>query len=146
MKYEAYETRQVKGDFDAMEFYSHGKNGVILKRAIFTNMGAKDIYSLGFGSVDENDEINDMSITDNGDRDRILVTIYDIILRYTQKYPERWIYFEGSTQSRTRLYRMAIGLNLEALSEKFLIYAYYDECCMPFTKNLTASAFLIKRK
>ena len=127
-----------------MEFYSHGKNGVILKRAIFTCIGPKDVYSLGFGSV-ENDEINDMSITDNGDRDRILVTIYDIILRYTQKYPERWIYFEGSTQSRTRLYRMAIGLNLEALSEKFLIYGYFDECFMPFTKNMTASAFLIKR-
>ena len=146
VKYEVYETRQVKGNDNVTEFYSYGRNGAIRKRVIFRQTEIEDVFTLGFGSVDDNGEINDMSITNNGDTDKILATIHDIITNYTNKYPERLIYFEGSTPSRTRLYRKAIGLNAEQLSEEFLILGYYNDRFVLFVKNMNASAFLIKRK
>ncbi len=41
---------------------------------------------------------------------------------YTMAYPERWVYFEGSTAARTRLYRMAISLNFDELSSHLDIF------------------------
>jgi hypothetical protein len=65
---------------------------------------------------------------------------------YTKKYPDRWVIFEGSTFERTRLYRMAIGLHIDELSEKFELYGFVDGNLVPFVKNLKVSAFLIKLK
>lgn len=146
MKYEVYETQQVKNDLEITEFYSRGTKGIILKRVSFSETEVPNLYNLAFGSVDENDNVNDMDITDNGDRDTILATVYSVVVDYTKLYPERWVHFKGSTSSRTRLYRMAIGLNFEELSGKFLIYGCYNEIYMPFIKNINASAFLIRRK
>lgn len=56
------------------------------------------------------------------------------------------IYIIGSTKERTRLYRMAIGVNLEELSQIFDIYAFTNEEWALFTKNMEIEAFLIKRK
>lgn len=86
--------------------------------------------------------------TDNGDRNKILATVVNAIDEYTKRYPMRWIYFRGSTKGRTRLYRMAVGLNLKELSAKFEIYAEADENeeFIPFQKNMNLEAFLIKRK
>jgi hypothetical protein len=67
---------------------------------------------------------------------------------YTDRYPERGIYFHGSTKERTRLYRMAVGLNLGELSMKFDVLAKvpYKEEYVPFHKNMEIFGFLIKRK
>ena len=81
------------------------------------------IMFLAFGDVDGNDDIDDHRVSDNGDRNKILATVVYVIDLYTIKYPGRWIFFKGSTKERTRLYRMAISINLEELSEKFEIYA-----------------------
>jgi hypothetical protein len=75
-----------------------------------------------------------------------LATVVDVVQDYTTKYPERWIAFKGSTKERTRLYRMAIGLNLMELTTKFDIYGYGQDGIMPFYKNMEINAFLIKRK
>lgn len=146
VKYNLYERWEFKDSFNVAEFYSHGRNGVVLKRVIFSKTRASEFYMLGFGSVDENNEINDLTVTNNGDTEKILATIYDIVINYTDRYPDRMIYFEGSTPARTRLYRRAIGLNLGDLSTEFFIYGYYNDEFVPFEKNMVISGFLIKRK
>ena len=77
-----------------------------------------------------------------------MATLADVIDQYTHKYPERLIYFRGSTKERTRLYRMAVGLNLEELSEKFEIYVEVNNAMefVSFCKNMEINAFLIKEK
>jgi hypothetical protein len=96
----------------------------------------------------ENGEIDDYSITDNGDRNKILATIFDVVNTYTVRFPGRLIYFKGSTRERTRLYRIAIGLNFEELSQVFDIFVEIEEGdrFIPFRKNLEVEAFLVKRK
>lgn len=106
------------------------------------------VYNLAFGDVVENGEIDDYSITDNGDRNKILATVFDVVNTYTLRYPERFIYFRGSTSERTRLYRIAIGLNLEELSRVFDIFVEIggNDRFILFRKNLELEAFLVKRK
>jgi hypothetical protein len=146
MKYETYSDIEVTDDFNVFDFVSIGKKGNLLKRVALTKTDLNEVYNLVFGDVDEDDEINDFSVSDNGDRDKLLATVAYIVDAYTKRYPDRWILFQGSTPERTRLYRMAVGLHLEELSAKFEIYAYADEQLVPFVKNLKINAFLIKRK
>ena len=146
MKYDVYDDIKVADDFNVFDFISIGKNGAILKRIAFTKTEWDNVYNLVFGDVDKNDEINDRSVSDNGDRNKILATVVKTVGDYTQKYPDRWIFFSGSTNERTRLYRMAVGIHFEELSAKFDIYAYVNEKMIPFVKNLKINAFLVKRK
>jgi hypothetical protein len=141
MKFDVYAGIKVTDDFSVFDFVSIGRNGAIQKRIAFTETEWDNIYNLAFGDVDNDGEINDFSISNNGDRNKILATVAFILDAYTTKHPDRWIIFRGSTADRTRLYRMAVGLNLEELSTRFEIYAFVDEKVIPFAKNLEINAF-----
>jgi hypothetical protein len=58
------------------------------------------------------------------------------------------VFFSGSTENRTRLYRIAISLHLEELSEMFeiLVDLNGDWRFVRFQKELNIKAFLVKRK
>jgi hypothetical protein len=146
MKYDVYLDFEYTDDFSLFDFFSHGKNGPLLKRIAFTRTEHENVFNLAFGDVDKNDKIDDCKISDNGDRNKILATVVYVVGLYTNKYPERWILFRGSTKGRTRLYRMAIGINLEELSERFEIYGLTKEGPVFFYKNMDLNAFVIKRK
>lgn len=146
MKYEVYAEIEVTDEFNVFDFVSIGKNGNILKRVAFARTEWEAIYNLAFGDVDENNEIDDYAVTDNGDRNKVLATVAAIVEAYTKRFPDRWIIFRGSTEERTRLYRMAIGVHLDELSAVYEIWAYKDERIIPFSKNLIINAFLIRRK
>jgi hypothetical protein len=122
MKHEVYAGIKVTDDFSVFEFTSTGEKGAIRKRIVFTETEMDKVFNLAFGDVDNDDEINDYSISNNGDRNKILATVAKIVEDYTNKYPDRWIFFKGSTNERTRLYRMAVGLHFEELSAKFEIF------------------------
>jgi hypothetical protein len=146
MQYENYPAFHVADDLSVFDFFSIGKRGKILKRVAFMRTERARVYNLAFGDIDEDGEIDDFRISNNGDRNKVLATVVKAVDEYTKKYPRRWIVFKGSTNERTRLYRMAIGLNLEQLELHFEIYGQIDEEFLPFRKNMPVSAFLIKRK
>lgn len=146
MKYEIYTDIKITDDFTIFDFLGIGKNGFILKRIEFTFTEVPDVVNLAFGDMDESGEINDYSISDNGDRNKILATVAFAADLYLSKYPDRWVYFKGSTQERTRLYRMAIGLNLDELAAKFDIYAEQSDGFLPFERNIEVKALLIRKK
>jgi hypothetical protein len=146
MKHEAYDGIRVSDDFAQFDFISQGKKGAIRKRIAFTAIGSDNVYNLTLGDVDENGELDDSVVSNNGDRNTILATVVKVIEYYTNRFPDRWVFLTGNTEGRTRLYRMAIGLNIEELSATFEIYASEEGEVIPFTKNLKTNAFLIKRK
>jgi hypothetical protein len=148
MKYENYDPVHIADDLSSFDFVSTGKNGNIPKRIIFMPTELPEVYNLAFGSISDNGEIDDYSISNNGDRNKILATIAAAVDLYTQRHPYRMIYFRGSTKERTRLYRMAVSINLEELSSSFEIYAEVEsqDDFVPFYKNMEINAFLIKRK
>ncbi|GGB19723.1 hypothetical protein GCM10011511_49320 [Puia dinghuensis] len=106
------------------------------------------IYNLAFGNVENNGGLDDELITNNGDRDIILATVAQAVDKYTQRYPRRWIFFKGNTPAKTRLYRMAIGINLRELLQKFEILAVVDgnDEFLPFQRSMIVDAFMIKRR
>lgn len=148
MNYEIYTDLNIADDLRVFEFMSVGRNGTIPKRVAFMPTDLPGVYNLAFGDIKQDGQLDDQSITDNGDRNKISATIAKVIDIYTERYPDRWIYFSGSTNDRTRLYRMAVSLNLDELLTRFDIYAEIEGLreFVPFQKNMPVSAFLVKRK
>jgi len=147
MKYEVY-TFTVDASRQMFEFDSIGSLGCIRKKIAFGPTERPLVFNLAFGDVTENNEIDDFSVSNNGDRNKILATVVSVIDRYTVFYPDRWIYIKGSTIERTRLYRMVISIHLEELTEKFEIYGESESNndFSQFYKDMKVIAFLIKRK
>jgi len=146
MQHEVYKDLYIKEGYSVFEFLSVGRRGVIAKRIIFAPTDYPYIYNMTFGDIDINNEINDLSISDNGDRNKILATLAYAIEEYLEKYPDRIIFFTGSTYGRTRLYRMAISINIKYLSSKFVIYCQTENGILNFEENTQVTGFLISKK
>ncbi len=146
MKYEVYRDINTTKDYSEFDFISVGKNGTIHKRIVFEPMQMKGIYSVALLDVDKNGSIRDDTIGNNGDRDKILASVAYTVEIYLGKYPERWVYFRGNTSGKTRLYRMAVGLNIDELVLKFDIYAEQVDGIVPFQKNVPLLGILGRKK
>ena len=146
MKYEAYSEVNFSKDLSVAIFISKGKNVQIPKIIAFTTTELNNVYNLELCNIDEDGELDDSKKSNNGDRNKILATVYCAIDTYTQKYPERTIVFSGNTEGKNRLYRMAIGLNFEELSTRFEIFVLVGEELLVFSRNVDVNAFVIKRK
>jgi len=148
MRHEPYTNLKASEDFQVFEFESVGLHGAIRKRIIFLPTKKSGVYSLVFGDIGENSAFDIYATSDNGDHNKVLATVAKAVEIYTSRYPKRWIHFSGSTRERTRLYRMAISINLGELSEKFEIYAEVSgrNEFQAFKKSMPVEAFLIRRK
>lgn len=146
MQYDVYKNLYIKEGYSVFVFFSIGRKGMVPKRIVFAPTEYDNVYNLVFGDIDMDGEINDYSISDNGDRNKVLATVTHAIDIYLNSYPERLIFFTGSTKGRTRLYRMAISLNFEYLSSKFEVHCQTDTGIFPFEKNMEVIGFLIRRK
>lgn len=152
LKYDLY----INTDTTIFEFKSIGPNGEITKVIVFNATQSSEIYNLAFGDLVYNEvqkryTLDDSIITDNRDRNIILATVARSVYIFTEKYPEKIVFFKGSTLARTRLYRRAISINLEELSETFTIFgAIQNELgnviSIPFKANGNFFGFIIKRK
>lgn len=137
-------------------FESYGTNGEISKGIAFTETKNKTLYNLAFGDlvfdpIQNIYIIDDLVVSDNGDRNEVLATVAKSAYTFSEIYPERNIFIKGSTKARTRLYRRAISLNLEELSETFHIFGAMEDkngdvFDVPFDPNGDFYGFIIKRK
>lgn len=157
MDYLQYELK-ASSDSTIFEFISSGKKGQICKVIKFTITKNANIVNLGFGDkININNtsgsfDIDDINTTDNGDRNIVLATVVNATYIYTEIYPDKFIFFSGSCEIRTRLYRMAISSNYNQLIKTFLIFGilqnpdtgkYYN---ITFNSSTKFIGFLIKRK
>lgn len=130
------------------EFESLGPNGIITKVVRFSPQNANGItyFNLGFGDIDENGNVNDLSKSNNNDRDKILATIASIVLEFTAHFPDVMVYAQGSTASRTRLYQMGIAANWDEIRTVMDVYGNIDGRWQRFEKQVNYQAFLVIRK
>jgi hypothetical protein len=150
MLLERYEY-EADSHFQVYDFFSEGPNGRIKKIVLYTFIRTIDeinYYNLGFGDFDEEErKINDLSVSNNDDRDKVLATVAMTTLEFTEHFPKARIVVEGSTQGRTRLYQMRIAKYYKDISELFDIQGLREGTGW---ENFTASenyvAFLISRK
>lgn len=144
-------------DSMTFEFISNGTKGKIDKMIRYECIDEdKKIYNLCFGNkivINEQTgelKIDDLAISNNGDLEKILATVAASAYVFAQSYPDRLIFFRGSTKSRTRLYRRAIFTAYDEISEKFDIFgAIIDGTIVknvPFEPNGDFLGFFIKPK
>jgi hypothetical protein len=147
MRFQTYEGTGVD-DLSSFDFTSVGPNGAVKKRIIISPTGKETLFYLSLVDIGEDGEpIDDSSVTNNGDRDKILATVVKAVRLYTELYPHRWVYLSGSTLARTRLYRMIITIHLEELSEIFDIYGVFEDGQPEsFRLNTSYEGFLVGKK
>ncbi|MDD2345765.1 MAG: hypothetical protein PHY85_06435 [Bacteroidales bacterium] len=131
------------------EFISEGPKGLIKKMVQYTYTGTENVYNLAFGDYNEETKtIDDFSITNNGDSIKVLATVASTVYAFTEKHPNAWIFATGSSNVRTRLYRMGITNNLEEIKADFDIYGLTvdDNIWEEFIIGEDYEAFLITKK
>lgn len=142
---------EVSPDHFEYQFYSHGPKGRIKKIVRFDPFETGDgqqLINLAFGDWNEQTQaIDDETISNNGDTDKILATVAFIVLEFTNRFPETVIYAEGSTVARTRKYQMGINKYFEDISDLFHVFGVTENSSIqPFTKSVNYAGFLVSRK
>ncbi|NQY01209.1 MAG: hypothetical protein HRT70_08815 [Flavobacteriaceae bacterium] len=148
MNYPKYQYKSER-KFLHFEFISEGAKGLIPKIVEYTETEQTNIYNLGFGDYDKKTKsINDLSITNNGDSLKVLATVASTVYAFTEKYPKAWIFATGSTNARTRLYRMGITNNLAEIQKDFKVFGLTIENNVweEFIAGEDYNAFLITKK
>jgi hypothetical protein len=134
--------------FTIYEFVSEGPKGSIKKMVEYTETATENVYNLGFGDYDESTKsINDISVTNNGDSLKVLATVASTVYAFIEKHPDAYILATGSTNVRTRLYRMGITNNLAEITEDFVVYGFTEKGIWEeFEIGEDYEAFLITKK
>lgn len=146
MKYPKYQY-SAEPNLHHYEFVSEGPRGKIKKVIEFSETNVENVYNLAFGDLDEKTgQVDDKSVTNNGDSLKVLSTVASSVYTFTSKYPDSWVFATGSTTVRTRLYRMGLTNNLAEISEDFQVFGLRDDNWEEFIIGEDYEAFLVKRK
>ena len=136
---------RVRESFLIFEFESEGPKGVIKKIARFTQMG-KNLYNFGFGDLDDDaGTISDKVVSNNGDGNKILVTVAVIICDFANEYRDATIFIKGSTPARTRWYQMNINAFRKEIGLIMNVLGYRNNKWEPFQKGFNYEAFMGNR-
>lgn len=141
-----YESNASAGS-TTFEFVSVGPKGSVTKIVRYTEINLKNFYNLGCGDKDElTGHVSDTQVTNNGDSQKVLATVAATLYVFTNAYPSATVIATGSTEARTRLYRMGIANNLEAVERDFIVLGLAAEGWQSFERGASYSAFLVRRK
>jgi hypothetical protein len=146
MKLDRYELKAGR-NLTTFEFLSEGPKGKIVKLIQFQEMNLPNLYNLAFGDKNPiTSDIDDMTVTDNGDSEKVLATVVAAIYAFADKYPEAWVYATGATEARTRLYRMGINRYFDIAQEDFDIMGQFQNEWEWYEKGKSYQAFAVQRK
>lgn len=130
---------------DCRRFFSEGKNGRFELRTFITRVkddSRQDLFNIGFGVWDGAiQKVDDKIQTKNGDMRLILGTIATIGLEFLKKYQSAYLYAEGSTLARTRLYQREISRVLNDLPDDLQLYGLIRENDIGFVKFCQGTNF-----
>jgi hypothetical protein len=150
MNHDKYDTVLVSPETLEFKFTSIGPKGRIEKVVQFGQTENPDIFNLVLGNLLEHGVIDDHTINDNKDSEAILATVEASIYEFTKQYPDKQVFYKGSTLERTRYFRIALTLHLQKLSRDFEIFGvlafgigFFSE---KFVPGKDYYGFLLKRK
>ena len=100
-------------------FISKGKRDIQKVVEFLPGRPLKNFFNLAFGDLLPDDSIDDMANSNNGDIVKVLTTVVRILEDFTLKYPQANIFFAGSTEERTILYKRIIKRYYSTFKERF---------------------------
>jgi len=150
MKLERYEPLVASDNELEYRFDSIGPKGKILKIIQFVKTNDPRFYIMSFGDILPDGSVDHHIKNDNKDRNKILATVAVVVYEFTARNPNKFVFFKGSTEVRTRLYRMALAINLKELSIDYEIYGVHlkegNYIVRQFEKEKEYYGFAVKRK
>lgn len=136
----------VSQTFFDYEFESVGAKGVIKKVARFSLM-QNSLYNFGFGDLDPlTGQISDTVVSNNGDGDKVLGTVAQIIYYFTGVYQGAAVFIQGTSPTRTRRYQMGISKYWGVINSVFEIEGVTNGKWEPFRHGVNYEAFIGGRK
>lgn len=146
MKIDRYALKSESG-LTVFEFISEGPQGTIRKMIHFQETNEPGLYNLAFGDKNsDTDEMDDLSVSNNGDSEKVLATVVAALYAFFDKHPDAFVYATGSTAARTRLYRMGITKFREEMQQDFSLFGQVGDNFVPFETGKAYIGFLAQRK
>ena len=140
-----YPDISVSRDKSLYEFVSIGKRGKIHKVVQFSEL--LDYYNIALGDKLSNGTFDFDAVTDNGDLPQIIATVVQIIVKYTDYFPEKTLAIYGSDEVRMKLYGRAIRNSFNEFNMLFDIWGIREDFVKEvFNPKESYFGFLIKRK
>jgi hypothetical protein len=108
MKVEKYQLKS-ESNLTTFEFISEGPKRLKRKKIQFQWTSTPNLYNLAFGDTNpETGEIDDLVVSNNSDSEKVFATVVAAVYAFFDKHPEAYVYATGSSDARTRLYRIGI--------------------------------------
>ena len=146
MNLERYEY-QIKPTYKEYIFFSEGPKGRIRKVVCFVLFNhMPPSYSLILG--DWNNEghcIEHRVVINNRDTEKVLATVWAIIVEFTDIFGDVVINIEGNSDARKRLYQMCMNKFFHEIEKIFHVYGVIGDQYEAFQKNVQYEALLITR-
>lgn len=130
-------------------FYSKSPKGIVKKIVQFRpwNSDGQTYYNLVLGDWNERiKRLDDRIVTNNMDKQKVLATVGAIVLKFTGRFPNKYVHARGRTASRTRLFQIGISSNWEQIDHMLFVFGFINNGWERFRKNVNYEAFLVKRK
>jgi hypothetical protein len=146
MKVEKYQLK-AESNLTTFEFTSEGPKGLIRKKIQFQWTRTPNLYNLAFGDTDsETGEIDDLVVSNNSDSEKVLATVVAALYAFFDKHPQAYVYATGSSDARTRLYRIGITKFYEQMVNDFYLYGQIGDDFYEFEIGNEYKGFLAQRK
>lgn len=151
MAIQPYPNITVSPDFQTYDFIREGKREIKKRIAFQLVDNEGQIYNLALCTVLINGDLDCETASRNGDMQKILETIARIVIDYTNRYPTRKIFFQGSDKLRTRQYQLSLFSNLPGILKFFKMEGLIIEDSEvmlreSFTTGKNYDAFIFTRK
>ena len=104
---------------------------------------SENVYNFGFGDVNDDGQIDDLAVTDNKDTYAVFATLIQILFDFFKTHENKYVYFIGSTQSRTRMYQIILSKERTNWEGRLIVYGLLDGDTLPFEIDCRFDAFII---
>ena len=144
MKHSIYPV-STSSDRYSYTFESISSEKIVTKKVEFVPI-VDGLYNLAFGDLNSAGALDDLVKTNNKDMKEVLATVIQIVRIFLELHADDAIYFEGSTSSRTRLYRIILTRELLNWNDKFVVFGAENGYLLPFEVNRNFDSFVVKLK
>ena len=126
-------------------FESAGKQS-IQKIVLLMDTSEPNLFQLSLADILDDGSFDFLNISNNGDFEKVMATVAQIIMVFFKQNPEAVVAFTGSTPQRTRLYRIVLVRELHQISNRFLVKGLTDDGFVDFEPDKDYAGFVIYRK
>ena len=127
------------------DFISIGKEQ-IPKTIVFYQTDDPLFFTLTLANVLADGRLDIRTKSNNGDLEKILSTVFRVIEIFLSHNPEVIVGFAGSSDSRTRLYQIAIAKELVLVVKRFNVWGLTPDGVEPFNPGQRYDGFFISFK